>query len=404
MGSNVSLVYGHLTRYCTILMNENVKTKAEELLNGFKEGNLSDADIQLIRNWLASKPSEKRSADFSTEEKNELLARINSEIDKNRVVKFRNRIWQYGSVAAVLLAALGISVYLNNSNPNLPTAEFVQTAQINDVLPGKDDAVVYLSNGSTLELNPETDSLATLDGVKINLSSGIISFEGLVPTDDDMAKPDENIIKTKNGGQYTVILPDGSLVKLNANSSLSFGNNFKENRFAKISGEVYFEVKKDTQHPFVVEAGHQKIQVLGTKFNVKSYPDEQTTTTSLMDGSLMVRPLYDMKGKNTYILKPGQTAKNGAKLTMSVFQTVPAKEMAWTDGSFHFDGETVEEVLTVLARWYDVQIKYEYTPNNDMRFGGVISRDKKLSSVLSLLEDQTGLKFVIRGKEVIVQK
>lgn len=383
-------------------MNENVKIKAETILKNFQEGKSSEEEEKILRNWLAKKSTEKESIALGSKEKAELLSKINIEIDKERRSDFRIRVWKYAGVAAILVACLGVLFYFTTTR-DIPTPTLAEVAETSEILPGTDEAILELPDGRKIGLNPNNVLLQEVDGVKVNISTGVISFEGVKPREIPSDKIQETIIKTKNGGQYTVVLPDGTIAKLNANSSLSFASNFQNKRFAKVIGEVYFDVKRDEQHTFIIDAGHQSIKILGTKFNIKSYPEEQITMTSLISGSLSVRSNNSSNGKY-HLLKPGETAKNGSNLNLTIYETLPAKEMAWADGSFYFDGETIQEVLTVLARWYDIQVKYEYTPSDDMRFGGIISRDRKLSSVLSLLEDQTGLKILLRGREVIVQK
>lgn len=383
-------------------MNKNVKIKAEKIIKNFQEGKSSAEEQKILRDWLAHRPSKKDLITLNNVEKAQLLSKINAEIDHTKIRGFRRRLWKYSAAAAVLVASVSILFY-STMYQDSPEAMLTEIEQFPEIFPGTDEAILELSDGRKIILNPSNVYLEKLEGLNVNIVNGVISFEGMQLSENSAEKAEETIIKTKNGGQYTVVLPDGTMAKLNSNSSLSFASDFPEKRFAKVVGEVYFDVKRDDKHQFTIEAGHQIIKVLGTQFNIKSYSEEQVTTTSLISGSLSVRSSTTSNGKY-HILKPGETAKNGSNLKLTVFESLPAKEIAWSKGSFYFDGETVEEVLTVLARWYDIQVKYEYVPSDDMRFGGIISREKKLSSVLSLLEDQTGLKIQVQGREVIVQK
>src|SRR5690606_34680384 len=151
---------------------------------------------------------------------------------------------------------------------------------------------------------------------------------------------------------------------------------------------------------FIVDAGFQKVEVLGTQFNVKSYVDEHITTTALVSGSLKVTST-DKNDRKELILKPGDMAKNGLNSGLVLQRVKTNKVKAWQEGEFHFDGENLEEIMTILARWYDVKVVYEHKPDQDIRYGGMISRNKRLSTVLNLLGEKEKLKFEIKGKEVI---
>jgi ferric-dicitrate binding protein FerR (iron transport regulator) len=213
-----------------------------------------------------------------------------------------------------------------------------------------------------------------------------------------------NSITTPRGGQYQLILSDGSKVWLNAASSIRFPTRFNgTERKVEISGEAYFEVSKNAAIPFKVyiktsDGEDEIVEVLGTHFNINSYGDEFDIKTTLLEGSVKVS-----KGKNRQTLTPGQQAdlKNNGLLYLIKDANID-EVMAWKNGKFQFDEATdLTTIMKQIARWYDIEI--EYKEKITSHIGGSISRDVNISEVLEMLEMTGTLKFQINGKKVIVQ-
>jgi ferric-dicitrate binding protein FerR (iron transport regulator) len=218
-------------------------------------------------------------------------------------------------------------------------------------------------------------------------------------------QPLYNKVSTPNGGQYQVVLQDGSKVWLNASSTLRFPTEFTgTHRNVEISGEAYFEIAKDPARPFKVSicspAGvstGQQVEVLGTSFNVMAYSDEKEIRTTLVDGSVKMKNASAEK-----VLEPGEQAQSS--LNMPGLQIIRdadvAAAIAWKDGYFNFNKEDIQTIMRQLARWYDVEVGYVGTPNDRLFWGGM-QRDLPLSSIFKILE-KSGVQFNIEGKKVIV--
>ncbi len=188
---------------------------------------------------------------------------------------------------------------------------------------------------------------------------------------------------TPRGGQYQLTLPDGTQVWLNAASSITYPTTFIEkNRTVKITGEVYFEVKKNSAKPFRVETRKDKIEVLGTNFNVNSYSEESIIKTSLLQGSVRI---------NEKILKPGEAYLNG-----NIVKTNIEQDIAWKNGVFDFRNMSVEAALKQLARWYDVDIVYD-GPRPTLTLGGEMNRELTLKQVLKGLGGMAA-RFRLEGR------
>lgn len=322
---------------------------------------------------------------------------------KGRVISMRRNYFYRIAAAAVVVLAIGTGVYyltkdsspkqLAQNNPAAPVKA--------DVAPGGNKAVLTLADGSQIILDSAKEGTITEQGtVKvIKLNNGQIAYNGGVNARGEMQY---NTISTPRGGQYKVILSDGTEVWLNAASSIRYPTAFAgTTRNVEIAGEVYFEVAKDKTRPFVVKKTNDAatIQVLGTHFNVNAYDDEADMKVTLLEGSVKVA-----KGSSENILKPGQqailrqTAGNG----INVINDVDVEEvMAWKNGRFDFgEKANIEDIMRQLARWYDVDV--EYRGKVTQQFWGSVPRDVNAGEVFKKLEATGGVHFKIEGKKVIV--
>ena len=333
------------------------------------------------------------------------------DISRQKIKAIGNRIWRelpenqhsFLSIGIKLAAAailLGFLVTVCLKFINLPI-EKKQVSYPHDILPGSNKAILTLSNGKKINLtNAVNGQLATQSGIQIlKTAGGQITYKiaGNVGTTDD-TKP--NSITVPNGGQWQVILPDGSKVWLNSGSSLSYPASFTRQSFrvVQLSGEGYFEVAKDKLHPFIVKTAGQQVEVLGTHFNISSYADEQQVKTTLAEGRVKVS---DQVGK-IKILAPGQQSV----LTHGILTTGEAnieEALAWKNGYFRFNDENIQSIMRKLSRWYDIDVQYEGSIPDD-GLNGKISRFKNISQVLKALEATKTVHFKVEGRRVTVMK
>jgi ferric-dicitrate binding protein FerR (iron transport regulator) len=214
-------------------------------------------------------------------------------------------------------------------------------------------------------------------------------------------KPTEvlyNTLTTPRGGQYQLVLPDGSKVWLNAASAISYPTAFTgSERKVEIKGEAYFEIAKNTAMPFIVKVNDAQVQVLGTHFNINAYSDEDAIKTTLLEGAVKVT-----KDAASTLLKPGQQAILGRSSNEIRVQenTDLDAVLAWKNGYFSFNQTDLATIMRQIARWYDVDIVYsDKVP--ERRFGGEIPRNTNAAEVLKMLEESK-VHFRIEGRKVIV--
>ena len=224
---------------------------------------------------------------------------------------------------------------------------------------------------------------------------------------DETVEETFNRVVTYVGGDYFLTLSDGTRVWLNADSELEFPVSFVGNeRIVKLQGEAYFEVQRDVNKPFIVDANGLRTRVLGTSFNVKAYRDEQNVFTTLVKGSVAVEVLDNGNVPTSrVVLEPGMQAMwhEGSK-AISVQPVNVANIAAWKDGRFIFTEEDIEVVLRTLSRWYGVNFICKDTRMEKYTFNGLINKDEKLETVLENLTLAGGPIFNVVGKNVYITK
>ncbi|MFA6245321.1 MAG: FecR domain-containing protein [Mucilaginibacter sp.] len=268
-----------------------------------------------------------------------------------------------------------------------------------DVSPGTNTATLTLASGWHLNLSDaKNGQIYQKKGIKVTKTkSGQVIFD----YSGNKSPGEQNTITTPNGGQWQIRLPDGSQVWLNAASSLTFPTSFGGgiNRIVKLTGEGYFEVAKNAAHPFMVISDDQRIEVLGTHFNINSYKDEPSLKTTLIEGCVKV----SVSGNNgSLILKPNEQSVM-IKHQITVQKVDPMEALAWKNGYFQFEDEPISSIMRKIARWYNVEVQYEGTPSSD-NINGKISRNKNLSQVLKALEATQTIHFKVEGRRITVMK
>ncbi len=308
---------------------------------------------------------------------------------------FYRRWW--AAAAAVLFLVFGLWFYSRETSD--VRRETAVGPKVQDIVPGGDKAVLTLADGRKVILDSAENGALTKQGnvTVIKLDGGRLAYQ---PSSSPSASAlTYNTITTPRGGQYQLVLADGTQVWLNAASSLRFPTAFagKERR-VELTGEGYFEVAHDAATPFHVQVNDMEVQVLGTHFNINSYSDEPFVKTTLLEGSVRVR-----SGTQEAVLKPGQQAQ--LQTTSHKLQTTNNVDveqvMAWKNGLFVFNRADIETILRQAARWYDVDVEYRGKINET--FSGGLPRSENISQLLKIFEATGKVNFIINGKKIMVQ-
>jgi ferric-dicitrate binding protein FerR (iron transport regulator) len=303
-----------------------------------------------------------------------------------RLPVFRKLGW----VAAAIVITLTVGAWYFFSNK--PAVSRQSAARQPAVIqPGSNKAMLTLSDGSTVVLDNTTGTAITDKNGRqiINLNNGQLSY---APSDSSPSAISYNTLTTPKGGEFQVILPDGSRVWLNSASSLRYPVVFKgTDRQVMLTGEAYFEVANNSTMPFRVTLDNgPEINVLGTSFNINAYQDEEVVKTTLVAGSVKV---------GNALLKAGQQSITGAGKQTVKYVNI-AEETAWKNGYFEFNELPVEAVMKQLARWYDFEVVFNGHVNGGIV--GTIARKESLAKVFELLQQTQSVRFKVNGKKVIV--
>lgn len=301
----------------------------------------------------------------------------------------RKRRYAYVIASAILTVLCGIGIYIFGiRNEQVKVYSGDQVYEIaGTIKPGTNRATLTVDDGKVIDLDQLTSGTTALeDGSRITKhADGEISYE---PVSNNREKLSYNSIKTPKGGQYTLRLPDGSKVWLNAASSLHYPTSMSQSkRTVELDGEAYFEVAPDKTRPFVVVTKTQNIEVLGTHFNVSSYPNDANITTTLLEGSVRVSNRHMQK-----LLKPGQQSI-GTDKTIAVHAADMDLALAWKNDQIRFKSESIANILKQAARWYNIDVAYKGFAPTDPITGG-ISRKDNLDVLLRVLE-VNGIHFSI---------
>lgn len=319
---------------------------------------------------------------------------------RSKIIPF----YKYASAAAILILICGGFYFLFNKDiANSENEGNLAEAENIDVLPGTDKAILTLADGTHVMLDDKTTkNISNKDGVTISKAKNGQLIYAVASSNNALAHKTVayNTIQTPRGGQYQVLLPDGTKVWLNAASSLKYPESFVGNtRNVELSGEAYFEVAKNKDLPFHVKSVNQDVEVIGTHFNINGYMDDRTIKTTLLEGSVKVSNFNSAK-----ILKPGEQAiadRSGNSKIRITSDVDTDDETAWKNGLFQFNDADLKGILNQLERWYDIKIDYSSVPNK--RYNGMVPRKAKLSEVLKMLGKTGNIKFEIaEGKKLKV--
>jgi transmembrane sensor len=375
------------------------------LCEKYLRGDLTPEEEILIRDYQVNAGLlEENSADINTIDKERLRELLNHKLHTSLhrqdapIVKMRR--WPYAAAAAVLLF-IAAGIYITNSDKTAKSNQMavVDNTTKNDIRPGSDKAVLTLANGNTITLGDAQNGVLSKQGNTAISKSG----NGIIIRNSDRNKNQEadnamNTITIPRGGKYNITLADGTKVWLNSASALSFPATFTgTERKVTLTGEAYFEVAKNKTKPFKIDVnGKQVVEVLGTHFNISAYTDEQSISTTLLEGSVKI----NYKNQST-LIRPGQMAVNNSDQAITVTQANIEEVMAWKNDSFIFNNENITAIMKKISRWYDVDVVFKGDMTNINLYGN-FSRSKGLASLLKNIELVNKVRFVTEERRITV--
>lgn len=379
-------------------------SKAKNIIERYNQGKCTSEEKLLVEAWETEleatgefNAQDSRVSEWQSIVYDRIKVAANRPLTPAHRIHFLRTAWVRYAAAIILLFGSGAYFWITNKKNDKTVTSSNKLLQA-DIEPGNNKAILTLADGSTIALDNATNgALAQQGNVQvIKLSDGKIAYnlKGIAAGEVMM-----NTMSVPRGGQYQLVLPDGSKVWLNAASSITYPAVFVgAERKIKITGEVYLEVAKNKAKPFIVDVdGRLLIGVLGTSFNVNSYADEATIKTTLVEGSVKVK----VEDKES-LLKPGQRAEVAQNPnTLKIIENVNIDQtLAWKNGTFNLQNLNLQEFARQLERWYDIEVKYEGNVP-DKSFEGEFSRDVKLSAVLKWFSE-LGIQNRLEGRKLIL--
>lgn len=304
------------------------------------------------------------------------------------------------AAAVILLVASGGTYLYLKPKTEMPPLAKAELITKDDVPPGGDNAILTLANGKKIVLNQVQPGVLAEEGNALvsKKNNGELLYQAERPA-GLLTEPQFNTLSTPQGGQYQVVLADGTKVWLNALSSLRFPASFSGlTRTVELEGEAYFEVAENKQKPFKVKIpGGAEVRVTGTHFNVMAYENENKISTILLEGGV------EMVSRSAVILlKPGQQAILHKKSGMMEKNPADLEEaIAWKNGYFLFNNENIHSIMRKISRWYGVEVTYDGNMEGK-DFSGTVSRYKNVSEVLHMLELTGIIHFKVKGRRIAV--
>ncbi|WP_270544009.1 FecR family protein [Butyricimonas paravirosa] len=298
--------------------------------------------------------------------------------------------WYWSAAAVVFMIGIG-SIFFFQKTDHIAPQE--------SIVPGSSKAMLVLNNGNIINLSDKThDEIVTTEELIIRNNGTELQYATTENATNKHANNYNELIVPK-GGEYTLTLSDGTKVWLNSQSKLKYPVAFNDtNREVYLEGEAYFEVTKDPHHPFHVNAKDRvTIEVLGTSFNVRSYPDETKVETVLEEGSVRMS-----KGKEKVTLSPGYKAVYQPEKGIETTSVNTELYTAWRHGQYIFVDESVENILKQLSRWYNIEVFYSNEKAKSVIFSGDVRKYNDITTLLEAMEIAGGIHFKINGNTLIV--
>lgn len=374
----------------------------KELLTKLKEGTITPEERVLLEAWYddyidTTTPFDDVEAFVSDMKILDEAFPFEHQSTPTKPSFYKLRSFRIGTAAAIALITIGFYLF------NLQQPTQIEPIGLDEVLPGRSGATLTLGNGKKI-------NLSALQNGDLDIESGIHivkNKEGQLTYTIKEAQQGHNethTLSTEKGETYAVVLPDKSKVWLNAASNLTYHTAPVQQGQRKVilKGEAYFEVAKDSKHPFIVTSAGQDIEVLGTSFNVNAYPEEPSVETTLLEGAVKLSAQVGSTAV-TRILSPNQQAivRQGK---IAIKEVVASDAIAWKEGFFLFESENLGSVMQKIARWYNVEVIYETPSLRKETMLGTVSRHEQLSKVLDIIE-RTGIAtFELKQRTIYVKK
>lgn len=370
---------------------------------------LNKEEEEALRTWLDE--SEKHRAiyddmkhfvslreEYSLREEMKLRFKKDFEARLNTAYRKRGRrMWMKVAryAALFMLPVMAGMLFFLTEKPAVEVEDY----GIGQIVHGARKATLVLNDGKVVALDTARVVLGQEDGMSMHTSDQALVYVDSLQKDREVEV--QNRLITPKGGEYTLVLADGTKVWVNAATEIRYPVKFiKGERRVQLEGEAYFEVAKNPTKPFIVEVDGMEVKVYGTKFNVNTRRSDRMQTT-LVEGSVSVKP----DGKPEVMLEPNQQAvfnKLSGQVAIQEVDVMPY--VSWHLGNYFFENKSVGEILDELSLWYDIKVFFMNDEVRGERFSGYLPRYGEIEKLLGLIEKTSHVRFEIKGKVIVVRK
>jgi len=381
--------------------------KIADLIVKRLEGKLNAEEEQFLEEWkyareenlvlfhkLSQNPEKlyfKKGVKLERANKNEVWNRIQTKVRRDRRMLIKQQIMK---ITAIIVIVLGVGGFLYTISDNAVYDEPVT------IFPGKNQALLVLSGGEKYQLSKKIN--LEEKGIQISNNSKELVYNKVTEKVSEN-QPIYNTIIIPKGGEYKLTLADGTKIWLNSNSKLKYPSQFGTGvRKVQLEGEAFFQVARDTEHPFIVDVTTAEIKVLGTSFNVNAYNDQDEILTTLVEGKVEVND--DFRGTSQKLLPNDQLCFNklNGKTSRKIVDT--RLYTAWKDGRFVFENCSLEDIMIRLSRWYDVDAFFLTNSIKELKYTGDVARYDDINTILDMIEVTEKVKFTIKDRSVMIEK
>ena len=382
-------------------IKQTLNPEEHDELDAWVEG--SDSNMRLFEELTDEKNLEENLRKLEAFKTGEAYDRVSSEIRQKKKNPF-SRKWQFTVAASLIVFAAIAVVVFYFTRSDFKQRQKVTEVKAAEIGPGGKRAILVMNNGKRVQLNGNSDStFHEFNSVILTKQKDVLSYEPMKVGDSAIIY---NTLLTPRGGEFQLVLADGTKVWLNAESSLRYPVAFIGNeRRVELKGEAYFEVaaspvrvgERVGKRPFVISVNGKEVEVLGTHFNINGYADNEVNKISLLEGRIRIRG----EGSQGVVLDRGQEAEISPAGRVSIISSGDVEgAIAWKKGVFHFKDATIDEVMKEMSRWYDVEFEFRTKPTH--HFNADIPRDVPVSKLIHFLELTNRVHFKVEGKKIIV--
>jgi len=378
-------------------MLNSLNDEQEAMLEKFNEDSDNEKIVQDILDFKNFDDWNRKQAAISTsKEWGHFVKNMKASGNRGKVIKMKV-VKTISAIAAIFIIGFAVNYTYQSFNS---LTQYHTIAESN-IPSGKPNAQLTLGSGVEVDLEKAVVNVIEEGSMSIANNKGVLQYSQ--SEEKKTVEPVVNRLTTPRGGEYQLVLPDGTKVWLNSDSELVYTVPFSENqRKVSLKGEAYFDVAHDKNKPFIVESNNQNIEVLGTEFNVSAYSEDINMVTTLVNGKVKVGHSINDQNYVEAFLAPNEQLVFDKETSISLKHEVDTYfYTSWKDGRFKFENEPLESFFIKLSRWYDVDVFIADESIKEIRFTGDLPRYKDMADILSVIEAEMSVTIEIENNKVI---